>query len=44
MHVRIANREVPDQTASALSLPCLSRPFWQAASVENFSTFTLSNH
>ena len=26
---------------SDLGLPCLSRPFWQAASVQNFRTFTI---
>ena len=42
MLARIANREDPDQTASsALGLPCLSRPFWQATSVRNFRTFTV---
>ena len=41
--VRIANREYPDQTASStdLGLPCLSRPFWQATSVQIFRTFTI---
>ena len=29
MLVRLANREVPAQTASDLGLHCLSRPFWQ---------------
>ena len=34
MHVRIANREDPDQKKqSDLGLGCLSRPFRQAASV-----------
>ena len=37
MHVGIANREDPDQTASQKQsdqgLPHLSRPFWQATSV-----------
>ena len=37
--VRIVNREDPDQTASQkqsdLCLHCLSRPFWQADSVQN---------
>ena len=50
--VRIANRE--DKTLIRLllkkqpdlGLPCLSRPFWQATSVQNFKTFrilTISN-
>ena len=39
MLVRIAKSEDPDQTA--LGLPCLSRPFWQATSVQNFRIFTL---
>ena len=40
--VRIPNREDPDQTASStdLGLPCLSRPFWQATSVQIFRTYT----
>ena len=33
MLVRIFNR----QTQSDLGLHCLSRPFWQATSVKNFS-------
>ena len=41
MLVRIANREDPDQTASDLGLPYLSRP-WQATSVQNFRRFTVS--
>ena len=40
----IANREDPDQTASKqqsdLGLFCLSRFFWQTATVRNFTTFT----
>ena len=36
MLVLIANREDPD-----LGLHCLSMPFWQATSVQNFRTFTL---
>ena len=36
MLVRIANSEDPD-----LGLPCMSRPFWQATSVENFRAFTV---
>ena len=36
MLVLIANREDPD-----LVLHCLSMPFWQATSVQNFSTFTI---
>ena len=42
MLVRTANGEDPDQTASAsdLGMPCLSRPFWKATSVQNFRTFT----
>ena len=45
MLVRIANREYPDQTAcqkqSDLGLQWLSRPFWQATSVLNFSKSTI---
>ena len=37
---RIANREDPDQTAS---LDCLFRSFWQAASVQDFRTFTVQS-
>ena len=37
MHVRIANREDPEQTD--LNVPCLSMPFCQATSVQNFKTF-----
>ena len=33
---RIAKREGPD-----LSLPCLSRLFWQATSVRNLRIFTI---
>ena len=42
--VRIANREDPVQTAfeSRLGLHCLSRPFWQATSVQNFRIFTVA--
>ena len=41
MVIRIASREGPDQTASSdLRLCCLSRPFWKATSVRNFSTST----
>ena len=49
MLVRIANREDPDQTRlllqkqSNLGLPYLSRPFWQAASVQNFRIFTITS-
>ena len=39
MHVRIANREDPEQTD--LNVPCLSMPFWQATSVQNFEIFTV---
>ena len=39
--VGMANREDPDQTAL---LDCLSRPFWQATSVQNFRTFTIYEH
>ena len=40
--VRIANGEIPDQTASSdLGLCCLSMLFWQANSVRNFRTFTV---
>ena len=49
-HVRIANREDPDQTAdeeaviqSDLGLHCLSRPFWQATSTQNFKCFKILN-
>ena len=44
MPVRIANREDPTlfrlflQKQSDLGLHCLSRPFWQATSVQNFRT------
>ena len=40
MLVRKANREDPDQTASEAiwGLHCLSKPFWQAISVQNFKT------
>ena len=44
MHVRKANREDPDQTASEqsdLGLPFLYRLLWQAASVQNYRTFTV---
>ena len=42
MHVRIANRKDPDQKKqSDLGLCCLSRPFRQATSVQNFRTFTI---
>ena len=44
MLVRIANREYPDYTApkqSDLVLHNLSRPFWQATSVRNVTTFTI---
>ena len=45
MLVIIANREYPDQTASQkqsdLGLHCLSRPFWQVTSFQNFRTFTI---
>ena len=48
MLVRVANREDPDQTVlkkqSDLGLPCLSRPFWQAISVQILEhLFTSSN-
>ena len=43
--VRTANREDPDQTASKkqsdLGLHCLSRPFLEATSIQNFRTSTL---
>ena len=42
MLVRIANREDPDQEQFDLSICCLSGPFRQAASVQNFKTFTCS--
>ena len=51
MLAKIAKREDPDQTVqtwirvlkkqSDTSLHCLSRPFWQATSVQNFRTFTI---
>ena len=44
MLVRIANREDPDKTASSEAgsgLHCLSRPFWQATSVQKFRIFTV---
>ena len=47
MCFRIANREDPDQTTSSLimkhsdlGLRCLSRPFWQATSDQDFRTAT----
>ena len=54
MLVLIANREEPDQTASSslllqkkkqydMGLCCLSMPFLQATSVQNFRTFTIGN-
>ena len=40
---RIADREEPDQTASFWDCPvCLSLFFWQATSVRNVRTFTVS--
>ena len=39
MHVRIANREDPEQTD--LNVPFLAMPFLQATSVQNFKTFTV---
>ena len=39
MYVRIPNREDPEQTD--LVVPCLSMPFCQATSVQNFRTFTV---
>ena len=43
MLVIMANREDPDQTApqkqSDLGTPCLSSPFGQPSSVQNFRTF-----
>ena len=44
MLVRIENREDPGQTASDLSLHCLSRPLWQSTSVWNFRTITIKAH
>ena len=41
MLVRMANKVDPDQTASDLGLPCLSRPFKQATNARNFKTFTI---
>ena len=38
--VRIVNREDPDQTV--LGPHCLSKPFWQGASVQNFKHISLS--
>ena len=39
-HVRIANREDSDQTASSdLGLCHLSKSFWQATHVQNLRTF-----
>ena len=36
------NREDPNiQKHSDLGLRCLSRPFWQATSVQSFRTFTI---
>ena len=48
MLVRIANREDPDRTvffseASDMGLHCLTRPFWRATSVGNFTTSTVIN-
>ena len=38
-----SKREDPGQTASSdLGLRCLSRPFWQATSVQDFRTSTIS--
>ena len=46
MLARIANREYPDltllQKQSYLGLCCLSMPVWQATSVQNFRTFTIT--
>ena len=40
MLVSIANREGRDQTASEdLGLRCLTRPFWQVISFQNFRVF-----
>ena len=43
--VRIANREDLDQISfqkqSKLGLCCLSKPYWQATSVQNFRTITI---
>ena len=39
MLFRISNWEDPDQTD--LGLHCLSGPFWQATSVQNFRTFAV---
>ena len=41
MLVRIANREDLIILQSDLGLRCLSRPFCQATSVQNFRTFTV---
>ena len=38
MLVRIVNREDPAQKQSDPSLPCLSRPFGQGSSIQNFRT------
>ena len=42
--VRIANREDPAirLLLNDLGLNCFSGPFWQATSVRNFRTFTIS--
>ena len=40
MLVRKANMEDSDQTASSV-MGCLSRPFWQATSIQNFRPFTI---
>ena len=42
VYVRIANGNDPDQKQSDLCLRCLSRSFWQANSVRNFRTLTVS--
>ena len=39
MHVEMANKEDPDETAS--SERCLCRPFMEQTSVQNFLTFPI---
>ena len=47
MLARIANGEDPDQTASKEAVgsgSALLRPFWQATSVQKFTTYTVGFH
>ena len=44
MLVRIASREDPDQTVLSESALFVSRPFWQATSVQSFRIFTVTDH